>query len=150
MHINERFLKYVYPEPNTGCWLWAGFTHKGYGRFTVNSKSKRAHRASYQLFIGAIPEGLSVCHHCDNPSCVNPDHLFLGTHRQNMRDMATKGRASARKGEDAGNSKINEDDVLEIRRLLKKGLSQTKIAEKFKIARRTISHIKLRETWNHL
>lgn len=87
----ERFeTKYV-PDPNSGCWLWFGLlTSKGYGRFGKNGK--RAHRISYMSFVGPIPLGMCVCHRCDQPSCVNPSHLFLGTVADNQRDMQKKGR----------------------------------------------------------
>jgi hypothetical protein len=87
------------PEPNTGCWLWIGTTHPigGYGRIKKRiDKNKwvqyEAHRVSYELFKGIIPKYLMVCHKCDTPSCVNPNHLFLGTAKDNMQDMVSKGR----------------------------------------------------------
>ena len=76
------------------CWLWTGaFTNMGYGRIAINSTRLLAHRVSWQLFKGAIPENMEICHKCDNPACVNPEHLFLGTHKDNMLDMVTKKRA---------------------------------------------------------
>jgi hypothetical protein len=76
------------------CWLWTGMlTDGGYGVISDHQKKTRAHRASYALYVGPIPEGMHVLHRCDNPPCVNPKHLFLGTHIDNMRDMESKGRA---------------------------------------------------------
>jgi len=82
------------PEPNTGCWLWSGKTFEdGYGRLHARSIGEsRAHRASYHLYRGEIPDGMLVCHTCDTPSCINPDHLFLGAPLDNTADMMAKGR----------------------------------------------------------
>lgn len=79
--------------PEAGCWLWMGGAYpSGYGRMTSGGKNRRAHRGVWELVNGPIPEGLAVCHKCDTPLCVNPDHLFLGSQAANVRDMAAKGR----------------------------------------------------------
>ncbi len=89
--IKSRFLKYV--RKTEGCWLWLAYkTKRGYGQFSINKKSFRANRISYELFVGKIPDGLFVCHSCDNPPCVNPDHLWLGTQLDNVIDRDRKGR----------------------------------------------------------
>lgn len=92
-----RFETNYIPEPNSGCWLWLGATlGKGYGQMqlgrSADKQERLAHRVAWRLFKGPIPEGLDVLHHCDVPSCVNPDHLFLGTDFDNMKDMRDKGR----------------------------------------------------------
>ena len=79
---------------DTECWVWTGsLFESGYGRFSRSNKKLRAHRVSYEIYKGAIPDGMHVLHECDNPPCVNPNHLFLGTHLDNMKDMERKGRA---------------------------------------------------------
>lgn len=90
----ERFLAKIRID-ESGCWIWtAGRNKLGYGRFGLPGQYKtvQAHRFAYEQFYGPIPEGMFVCHHCDNPPCVNPEHLFVGTHVDNMKDMWSKGR----------------------------------------------------------
>lgn len=91
----QRFLRRM-PTPNGGCWLWPGATgDRGHGVLGAGGRGEgllRAHRLAFEMFVGPIPDGLHVCHHCDEPRCCNPAHLFLGTDADNMRDMALKGR----------------------------------------------------------
>lgn len=88
----DRFMAKVIPEALTGCWLWTGAMQHAYGKFRINMRDVRAHRVSWEMHIGPIPDGLEVCHHCDTPLCVNPDHLFIGTHYDNMTDCKQKRR----------------------------------------------------------
>ena len=91
--MRDRFETKFEPITESGCWIWmAGRFDTGYGSFWLNGTDVRAHRVAYELYVGAIPEGMWVLHRCDIRECVNPDHLFLGTHQDNMDDMARKGR----------------------------------------------------------
>jgi hypothetical protein len=91
----EEFFKIVIPDPMSGCWIWMGAIEdeRGYGLVYVGAKRTGAHRYSWQLHNGPIPDGVLVCHRCDVPSCVNPDHLFLGSKKDNYDDSRSKGRA---------------------------------------------------------
>ena len=91
--LQQRLLEGSIPVPEAGCWLWLGLTDMdGYGRLTYQYADLRAHRAAHDAFVGPIPEGMFVCHKCDTPACINPQHLFLGTARDNTADMIAKGR----------------------------------------------------------
>ncbi len=94
--VKQRFLKKIDASNASGCWVWNANRHRqGYGKFKINNKDVSAHRASWILYIGEIPLGMLVCHKCDNPPCVRPDHLFLGTAKDNSRDRDNKGRLVA-------------------------------------------------------
>lgn len=144
-----RFMSKVTPEPNTGCWLWVGQTtgesNGNYGRLKVNGKNVPAHRVSWMLHVGPIPEGMIVCHKCDTPLCANPSHLFLGTTKENMADKVIKGRQA--KGSHNGNSKLSESVVLQIRQ---SAGPQRAIARKFGVSQALVSKIKRNEMWRHL
>lgn len=118
----ERFRERYKTNPKTGCWDWLSTKDRdGYGQFKLNGKQWKAHRLSWTLYLGEIPEKLFVCHRCDNPGCVNPEHLFLGTAMDNNRDTVEKGRDRKASGKNNGHARITEIDVLEIRRLYATG-----------------------------
>jgi hypothetical protein len=126
-----------------GCWGWiASMDKDGYGNMMYNRKGIRAHRASWMIHFGDIPEGLWVLHKCDNPTCANPKHLFLGSAKDNNHDMIKKGRNVMPSGENHWGSKLNSLDVSKIKKLLSQGLPQDKIAHMFNVAQATIWRIK--------
>lgn len=135
-----------------GCWDWKGNTdsRRGYGRvvYRARNKSIPAHVASWKINRGKIPKGMCVLHKCDNRSCTNPDHLFLGTNFENVRDMVYKNRQA--KGSNAGQAKLTEDQVKEIRQLLSEKMDQKEIAKKYNITQTTVSHINIGKTWRHI
>ena len=130
------------------CWPYTGRTDSwGYGSVRLENKQTAAHRVAWILTDGDIPKGLLVCHHCDNPPCCNPEHLFLGTNYDNVQDMVKKGRQI--KGEDSIKSKLNEDQVKEIRKL-KPLFSHSQLGAIFGVSRSAIYHIVKRHTWKHI
>lgn len=134
-----------------GCWLWTGGKQTSEHGVIFYSKTGRylAHRFCFKLMYGdMINEKPCVCHKCDNPSCVNPLHLFLGTITDNNNDRQKKGRTP--KGSKCGASKLNENDVLEIRKLLSLGVNRKEICKKFNIINSTISSIKTKQNWRWL
>ncbi len=147
--VVKRFLKHVHIE-KFGCWSWTGgASGSGYGKFKIEGKQVSAHRFSYEHYRNPIPDGLFVCHHCDVKLCVNPLHLFIGTHRDNMRDMIKKGRAIYSRGERNGNSKLTLEQVNEIRNLREEKWKLKKIAEKFGVTETSISGICNHHVWTH-
>lgn len=147
----ERFWKYVHKSDNNQCWLWTGSKNiHGYGQLKVLGKSTLAHRYSYVLHNGPIPEGLQVHHQCDRRECCNPNHLWLGTQLQNMLDMEAKNRGNHPKGSANGVAKLVETDIPVIRERLRDGLSQRVIAQEFGVSQTVISDIALKRIWRHV
>ena len=175
--LSAAFHEKITGEPNSGCWLWTGASGtRGYGHIRKNGKMLKAHRVAWTLYRGAIPEGLCVLHHCDVTSCVNPGHLFIGTHTDNMRDKERKGRANhasglrhgrytkpwrtcrgdahhARRiplffaGERNGRAKLTKADVLAIR---VDPLGCLRASRKYGVSKTTIQKIRKRLLWRHI
>jgi len=165
----ERFEKYV--VRTDGCWLWRGFRNRaGYGKLwsgiTVNGKQndkRYAHRVSYELHRGPIPPGMCVLHHCDTPSCVRPDHLFLGTHADNVHDKMRKGRGNTGdrngsrthpeafpRGSQVAQAKLTESDVTAILERHASGCSGAALAREYGVSASAIHHILHGVTWKHV
>jgi hypothetical protein len=163
--IEVRFReKYAIAE--SGCWEWTASTvPKGYGVIWFQGKQQYAHRVSYQIHIGPIPGGLLILHECDNPRCVNPQHLFPGTSAQNTADMLSKGRHKTNpahgernamrrhkgllSGERNGFSKLTQEQVNQIRDLYRNGAKQAELAAQFGVNQPHISRIVRGEAWAH-
>lgn len=140
-----------------GCWEWhsAIFKGLGYGKFNIGGdKVGYAHRFAYELFVGPIPEGMCVCHRCDNRICVNPEHLFVGTQRDNVLDMHAKGRAvlNPLRGSSSPNAKLTEQDVIAMRQRFDADRYGNSIAASraYSISHDTANKILRRKRWKHL
>lgn len=147
--LKERFeAKFIKGD---GCWEWTAVKDKdGYGKVKIAGRQKMAHRVSYQLYIGAIPDGLFCLHHCDNPSCVNPAHLFLGTDADNMQDCLNKGRGARPFGEKHWGAKLTEEQVKTIRARRIDGVRNTDLAKEYGVAHQTISNVTNHIRWTKI
>lgn len=149
--VKQRLLARVTVNNESKCWEFNGAKDsKGYGLLRINKTMFKAHRVSYEEFVGTIPEELFVLHKCDNRKCVNPDHLFLGTHADNMLDMVIKGRSYRHIGSKHHQAKLTESDIHFIRQSLLDGELCSEIAKLYSVSRTTISSIKRGKTWNHV
>lgn len=139
MTLEQRFAE-KYEVDSDGCWLWIASRHpRGYGAIRVAGKTVKAHRLSWELHRGVIPGGLHVLHRCDRTACVNPDHLFLGTHADNMADMVRKGRARGARGRW---QKLDDDLHCEIRaRYASEAITQRALAAEYGVAQSMVSYI---------
>ncbi len=154
--ICARFLEKF--EVSDGCWLWnAAKDQNGYGNFSVYGRSRgpvKAQRFSFAYHHQKDPDGFDVCHSCDNPPCINPAHLFLGTHHENMLDSKEKGRmkiaSKGKKGSLNNQAKLTEVEVMKIIALIGSGVSNSGIARTFNVDRSTIYLIKTKKKWRHL
>lgn len=153
--LRERFMEKFEEDRDTGCWVWTGATNEaGYGAIWKDGDERAApaHRVAYEIFVGPIPEGLFVCHHCDNPPCVNPEHLFVGDAKDNADDMMAKGRGPdtvppVLRGEDAHTSKLTEAEVMEIR-ASDEGLDV--LAERYGVGAAQVCAVRTGRSWEHL
>ena len=157
--LSDRFHNKWMPEPNSGCWLWTGaystgrtnsHTRPWIGAGKRSEGNLLAHRASWMLHEGAIPSGMEVCHRCDVPLCVNPSHLFLGSHQENMADCGRKGRRVGRgglKGEAHNLAKLNERQVVQIRRSVGTLKQMSAI---YGVSITQISDIRRHKSWRHV
>ena len=133
-------------NPRTQCWEWTANRHaQGYGVWRYKGKQLLAHRFSAEQYIGSI-EGKVVCHHCDNPCCVNPSHLFIGTQQDNVSDMMSKGRAAF--GANSNSNKLTEQDALDIR--ADTTTPKKELAKQYKVTYNAIRDIHTRRTWKHI
>jgi hypothetical protein len=165
MNDITRFLNYVIidqTDPVSNCWLFTiGLDKNGYGSFHISknmiskykiTKKKMiyAHRFSYLIFNDFIPDNLNIRHMCNNPSCVNPFHLKVGTQKENMEDMVKAGRQNKLKGEKHNRAKLKNEQVLEIRALKKSGMRTCDIMKKFSLSKTTVLRIISRRLWKHI
>ena len=152
----ERFWSKVDIRGADECWEWQASTRHGYGQFGVGTRAtlrvEIASRFAYELANGTIPEGLAVCHTCDNPPCVNPAHLYTGTQADNVADMDAKGRRGIHKpiGEHNGSAKLTESDVHSIREMLADGATFAAVGRTFGVTSNQISNIHKGRAWAHV
>ena len=153
-----RFWSKVDKDVPNGCWLWTGCkTRAGYGQIRISydvarSKAVYAHILSWEMVNGPVPKGMGICHSCDNPSCINPNHLFLGTQSDNINDSVEKGRFNRPFGEKHPKAKLTEKDVIEIKSALENkyyGYLRD-LAEKYDVSRSTILSIHYHRNWKYL
>jgi len=153
--LQERFWSKV--DTNGDCWEWKAFRRANYGRFWVPGLKLNvdAHRVSWMIVNGDISRGKNIMHKCDNPPCVRPTHLLLGTHRDNMKDMATKGRAPRMRGSLNGHSKLTDEQALIIRNTYTPGRgsirgNRLELAQRFGISEKTVRRIAKGMAWQNL
>jgi hypothetical protein len=157
MMIKERIEAWSMPEPNSGCWIWLGnIGHHKTGdraRMSVRNKKTFAYRAAYEAYSGkTIPEGMVICHRCDNPICVNPDHLWVGTQADNLRDMYRKRRHvvvyhighSRNNGENNPRARLTVDNVIAIRNSTE---TSAELGRRYGVSRLTIRDVRSRRNW---
>jgi len=148
MSLRAQFESYV-ERVAGGCWIWRGGVNlEGYGFLSNAGRNLLAHRAAVELDGREIPPGALVCHHCDNPQCVNPAHLYVGSYQTNADDKVRRGRSNS--GERQPFAKLTRFDVFEVRYLRAQGALLTEIAAKFGVAKQTVGDIIQRRTWRHV
>jgi hypothetical protein len=152
--LEQRFMEKVHPEPMSGCWLWGGcIDSKGYGQIRRGANTlgvAQATAVSLGLRGVVVPAGMVVCHRCDNPPCVNPDHLFIGTHKDNSDDKIRKGRGNPVKGVGHYQARITDSDVISIRRAYKGGATLKELSATYGLNTSAIGHVVVGRTWKHV
>lgn len=154
MEIKDRLILHVVINPASSCWEWQGSKRQGYGHTIIGSrkdgtrKSVSAHRLSYEIFKGEIPKGYEVCHKCDNPCCINPEHLFVGTRQDNVDDRERKHRNIVKVGEEQPCAKLTKKIVKEARwERYCKGTSYGSLARKYEVSKKTMMNAIKGITW---
>jgi hypothetical protein len=148
MKTIDRFMAKV--EKTDSCWLWTACkTPQGYGRFFFDGGNKLSNRVAFELFVGPVGQ-FHVLHKCDNPSCVNPAHLFLGTNADNVADKVAKGRVPSAVGVLNSHARLTPIDVIEIRKAHADGEQRSKIAKRFGIAPAYVNQISAKQAWRHI
>lgn len=133
------------PVTESGCWIWLlALSERGYGSIKHKGKMLKAHRASWMIYRGPIPDGVDVLHQCDIRCCINPDHLFLGTQADNIADMLKKNRAADMRGQKNSNAKLTWDDVRAIRSM---GGTNQSVADYYGVGKSIIGHIRNGDNW---
>lgn len=150
--IADAVAEHVTPGGQDECWNWQGnVNNQGYGTFGFRQKAVAAHRAAYEVANGPIPNGLCVCHSCDNRKCCNPAHLWLGTVADNNVDKVKKGRSYIPPlGIDHPNAKLTNEGVAEMRRLFAAGVGVKALAQRFGVHHKTVRYVLDRKTWRHV
>jgi hypothetical protein len=151
--IGERLEVSHTKDPMSGCWLWEGTLRNGYGVMRTHPGKSYAHRLAYETYVGPIPDGLEVCHRCDVKCCINPSHLFIGTHHDNMIDAWRKGivkQPPIQTGVNHHQAKLSEDNVRLIRKQAASGKTQRELAAQFKITQSSVWAIVKLQTWRHI
>jgi len=147
--IETRLLSWT--DKTDSCWLWRGYRDRnGYGQLTINKQTRKSHRVSWEIFRGPIPADKCVLHKCDVGSCINPDHLYLGTKADNTRDALERNRLRPPVGERNWRCKLTEKRVTEIRKLRASGMMLKHLEKKFGISNGQISQIANHKAWKHV
>lgn len=151
MSIAGRLARYTMKPTAAGqCWLWSGAKNAhGYGVLYALGRARLAHRLAWEQVHGAIPSGMSVCHHCDTRACVNPEHLFLGTNADNVADRHAKGRTrwATQRGQDHHQAKLTDEDVRAILASSERGVA---LAKRYSVSESSVHRVRAKKSWRHI